>query len=83
MPKVKIFSTSWCAYCRAEKRFLDDHGVEYIDVDVEQDAAAAQEMINLSHQMGVPVTLITHDDDTKAVQVGFDQAWLTTQLKLT
>jgi len=83
MAQVKIFSTDWCVYCKAEKKFLDEKGVKYEDINVEADQAAAEEMVNLSHQMGVPVTLITHDDGTTAVQVGFDQAWLTTQLKLT
>lgn len=82
MPKIQIYSTSWCAYCKAEMRFLDEKGVKYEDIDVEHDDAAARFMVEMSGQMGVPFTLITHDDGTKAGQVGFDQEWLTTQLKL-
>ncbi len=83
MSKVKIYSTTWCAYCRAEKQFLNSKGVSYEDVNVEEDQAAAEEMIKKSGQMGVPVTLITRDDNTEVVRVGFDQAWLTSELKLT
>ena len=82
MSKVKIYSTTWCAYCKAEKRFLDEKGVEYTDVNVEEDQAEAEEMVKLSGQMGVPFTVITHDDGSSVGQVGFDQDWLTTQLKL-
>jgi glutaredoxin-like YruB-family protein len=82
MPQVKVYSTSWCAYCRAEKQFLTEKGVQFEAVDVEANQAAAQEMIKLSGQMGVPVTLITHDDGTKAAIVGFDREWLTRELKL-
>ncbi len=82
MTLVKIYSTSWCAFCRAEKKFLDDHKVKYTDVNVEEDENEAREMIKLSGQMGVPFTLISRDDGTTAGVVGFDQAWLTRELKL-
>ncbi len=82
MSQIRVYSTSWCAYCKAEKRFLDEKGVKYDDIDVEHDEAAARFMVETSGQMGVPFTLITHDDGTQVGQVGFDQEWLTTQLKL-
>lgn len=82
MSKIKIYSTSWCAFCKAEMRFLDQHNVKYEHVDVEADPAQAQEMIDKSHQMGVPVTVITGDDGKEQVKVGFDQDWLTQELKL-
>ncbi len=82
MSTVKIYSTSWCAFCRAEKRFLDEHNVPYTNVDVEADVHEAQEMIKVSGQMGVPVTVITHDDETKTVIIGFDQHRLSHELKL-
>jgi alkyl hydroperoxide reductase subunit F len=49
------------------KAFLDKHKVPYTAIDVGADAAAAQKMIALSGQRGVPV--ITVDDE---VIVGFD-----------
>jgi glutaredoxin len=82
MPHVKIYSTSWCAFCRAEKQFLSEHGIQFEDVNVEADPKEAEEMIALSNQMGVPVTRITHDDNTVTHRVGFDQDWLTSQLGL-
>lgn len=82
MATVKIYSTSWCAYCKAEKNFLDEHKVPYTDVNVEEDEAAAAEMVKISGQMGVPFTTITHVDGTATSVVGFDQDWLIDQLKL-
>lgn len=82
MATVKIYSTSWCAYCKAEKNFLDEHDVPYTDVNVEEDEAAAAEMVKLSGQMGVPFTTVTHEDGTTTGVVGFDQDWLADQLKL-
>ena len=82
MPQIKIYSTDWCAYCKAEKRFLDEKGVKYQDVNVEADQAEAEAMVKVSGQMGVPVTVITRDDNTQAVIVGFDQPTLVRELQL-
>lgn len=82
MPKVKIYSTTWCAYCKAQKKFLDEQKVKYTDVDVEQDPEAAQEMVQLSGQMGVPYTVVTRDDGSTAAAVGFDQEFLKKELSL-
>ncbi len=81
--KVKIYSTTWCAFCRAEKKYLDEQHVEYTAVDVEADQIAAQEMVHLTGQMGVPVTTITHDDGRLVAIVGFDREHLDTELGLT
>ncbi len=81
MSQVTIYSTPWCAFCKAEKEFLDQKGVAYHDIDVEADLVAAEEMIKKSGQLGVPVTVITRDDESEAVKVGYDQEWLTSELK--
>jgi len=80
MPQVKIYSTTWCGFCKAQKRFLDDKGVKYEDVNVEDDQEQAREMIRLSGQMGVPFTVITHDDGSKIGILGFDQPRLVREL---
>lgn len=67
MSKVTVYSTPYCQYCRMAKAFLDKHGVPYESIDVGEDQAAAQKMIELSGQRGVPVIVI--DDE---VIVGFD-----------
>jgi alkyl hydroperoxide reductase subunit F len=67
MRKVTVFSTKNCPYCRMAKAFLDKHDVPYESVDVGEDTDAAEKMIELSGQRGVPV--ITVDDE---VIVGFD-----------
>jgi alkyl hydroperoxide reductase subunit F len=64
---VTVYSTKNCPYCRMAKAFLDKQGVTYTAIDVGADTAAAQKMIALSGQRGVPV--ITVDDE---VIVGYD-----------
>ena len=65
---IKVYSTSWCAFCHAAKQYFDKLGVKYEDVDVEHDVQAAQEMVSKSGQMGVPVI----DIDGNII-VGFDR----------
>ncbi|MDK2891560.1 MAG: NADH-dependent peroxiredoxin subunit [Methanoculleus sp.] len=67
MAGVKVYTTENCPYCRMVRAFLRKHGVEFEAVDVGRDREAAREMIRLSGQRGVPVT-VSGDE----VIVGFD-----------
>lgn len=69
---VTLYTTGTCAYCHAEKLFLGKHQIDFTEVRVDEDEHAAKEMIALSGQMGVPVTVIAKDD-TREYIVGFDQ----------
>lgn len=74
MAKVKIYTTTTCPYCKMEKQYLDSKGIPYENVFVDQDAKAAEEMVQRSGQMGVPFTIITKDDGKEEHILGFDQA---------
>ena len=71
MPKITIYTTPTCAYCKMTKVYFKEHNVQYEERDVLQDAAARDEMIAKSNQMGVPVI----DVDGQIV-TGFDKAKL-------
>lgn len=66
--KVRVYSTTSCPYCSMEKDWLKEHKIEFKDIDVSADQEAANEMVEKSGQMGVPVT----DIDGEIV-VGFDK----------
>jgi mycoredoxin len=38
---LTIYTTSWCGPCARLKQRLTDHGVDFDEIDVEQDAGAA------------------------------------------
>lgn len=38
---VTMYSTTWCGYCMRLKRMLDREGIEYAEVNIEEDPAAA------------------------------------------
>ena len=65
--KVKVYSTQNCPYCHMLKDFLKDKKIDFEDIDVSKDQEAAQEMINKSGQMGVPVTDIDGEISTLPV----------------
>jgi glutaredoxin 3 len=56
--QVKIFSTPTCPWCKRTKQFLDANGIKYQDVNVAEDKVARDEMVNKTHQLGVPTIMI-------------------------
>ena len=69
--KVVIYSTPTCPYCKRAKDYLTRKGVTYTDINVAQDRKAAEEMVQKSGQLGVPVILIDGQ-----IVVGFNQGKL-------
>ena len=55
---VQVYSTAWCRDCRAAKRFLDTHGVQYTEIDVDADPAASAEVISRVGKRAVPQLVI-------------------------
>ncbi len=66
--QVFIYSTPACGYCKLAKEYFKEKGVQYTEYDVAADLAKRQEMLDKSHQFGVPVI----DIDGKII-VGFDK----------
>lgn len=81
MAEVTIYSTPTCGYCTLAKDFLQEKGVEYTEVDVSVDQQKAQEMVEKTGQMGVPVIIINKDGQEE-ILVGFDQVQLSNLLGL-
>lgn len=72
--QVKIYSTPICPYCHMLKDYLKGKAIQFEDINVAADEAAADEMVAKSGQMGVPVSIITKDDGAEEVIIGFDKA---------
>ncbi|SNT33390.1 mycoredoxin [Rhodococcoides kyotonense] len=39
---LTMYSTTWCGYCRRLKTQLDEAGITYAEIDIEQDPTAAE-----------------------------------------
>jgi mycoredoxin len=46
--RVVVYTTAWCGDCRRAKRYLDEHGVAYEEVDIERDPEAAERVVQWS-----------------------------------
>ena len=55
---VQVYSTAWCRDCRAAKQFLDSHGIEYTEIDVDGDKAAEAEVLHHVGKRAVPQLVI-------------------------
>ena len=52
--KVVIYTTRYCPYCHAAKKFLSDKKVAYEEIDVTDDDTMRAKLVKLSGQMTVP-----------------------------
>ncbi|MDQ6746720.1 MAG: glutaredoxin family protein [Candidatus Dormibacteraeota bacterium] len=59
--KILVYGTSWCAECRIAKRVLQEHGVDYDEVDIEANPDAAREVLRLNNGMRSVPTIIFPD----------------------
>ncbi len=69
-PQITIYSTTWCAFCKTEKQWLDHLGIPYVSKNIEEDEDANKELLDKlgGNFQGVPVTDIAGD-----IILGFDR----------
>ena len=67
-----VYSTTWCGYCVRLKKMLDREGIQYAEVNIEQDEAAAQfvESVNDGNRT-VPTVVLP--DGTALTNPSIDQ----------
>lgn len=73
---ITIFTTNTCAYCAMVKRFLDAKNHTYEVVNLDDHPERQAEALALSGALTVPVTVVTKQDDSKEVVVGYNLAKL-------
>ncbi|OGY64480.1 MAG: NrdH-redoxin [Candidatus Harrisonbacteria bacterium RIFCSPHIGHO2_02_FULL_40_20] len=78
MKSVKIYSTPTCVYCKMAKDFFQTHNITYQEFNVAENDQARDEMVEKSHQLGVPVIDIDGE-----ILVGFNRSELERVLGLT
>ena len=74
--KITIFTTNTCAYCVMVKRFLDAKGQHYEVVNLDETPERQAEALKASGTLTVPVTVVTKQDDSQQVIVGYNLAQL-------
>jgi len=79
MKKILIYTSPQCGYCKVAKQYFEQIGAEYEEKDV-SDPKIAQEAVERSGQMGVPIIYIGEGDDAKML-VGFNKPEIAAALK--
>lgn len=73
MPKnITIFTTNTCAYCGMVKKYLDTKGVTYETVNLDEHPERQKEAFEKSGSLTVPVTVVTKQDDSEEVVIGYN-----------
>ena len=73
---ITIFTTNTCSYCVMVKRWLTNKGISYEEVNLEQYPDRQAEVLSMSGALTVPITVVTKNDDSKEVIVGYNLARL-------
>lgn len=73
---ITIFTTNTCAYCGMVKKWLQAKGHTYEEVNLDTNPERQKEAFEMSGQLSVPITIITKQDDSQEVVVGYNLARL-------
>ncbi len=74
---IIVYSTPTCVYCKMAKDFFSKNSIKYKEINVVEDLKAREEMVNKSHQLGVPVI-----DIDGQIFVGFNRSELAKALEI-
>ena len=69
---ITIYTTNTCAYCVMVKKWLTAKGHAYDEVNVDAEPHRQAEALAVSGALTVPVTVVTKDDDSREVVIGFN-----------
>lgn len=61
--KIIMYTTSWCPDCHRSKYFLEEHGIEFVNIDVEEDDEAMVIVKGLNNGIRVVPTIIFPDGE--------------------
>jgi len=65
---VKVFTTPTCPTCFVLKQFLEEHKIDFKEIDVSQDEKSREEIIKKTGQMSTPIVEIDGQ-----IVIGFDK----------
>ena len=55
---IKIYSTSWCGPCKNVKRLLEELGLSYVEIDIEEIGWSRDDLYDLTGGRTVPQIVI-------------------------
>ena len=70
MARVQMYTTTWCGYCVRAKALLESRGIEYDEINLDDNAHLRQKLLDLTGGWTVPQILI----DGKPIG-GYTELW--------
>ena len=58
MKKIKIYTTNWCSYCNAAKRFFKEKNWSYKEINIEEKGWDRSKLLEVGKAMTVPQIVI-------------------------
>jgi len=58
VPRIRLYTTTWCNYCLRAKGLLNARGLAYEEISLDNDPAFRQRVYDLGDQWTVPLVLI-------------------------
>ena len=58
VPRIRLYTTQWCGYCIRAKALLGTLGLDYDEVELDDDPAFRQRVFDLGQQWTVPLVTI-------------------------
>lgn len=59
--RIVVFTTSWCADCHRAKHMLEEHGVSFLEIDVEKDATGMEFVRRVNNGRRIVPTILFPD----------------------
>ena len=61
MARIQMYTTRWCGYCVRAKALLEDQGLEYDEIFLDEDPAFRQTLFERTGGWTVPQILVDGD----------------------
>jgi glutaredoxin 3 len=58
MARIQMYTTAWCGYCTRAKMLLEDRGLDYEEIRMDDDPAFRSALLELSGRWTVPQIFI-------------------------
>ena len=80
MANIKMYTTTWCSDCRCAKQYLNEHGIAYEEINIEEQGGAAERVMQINNgKRKVP----TFEVNGRAFDLSpYDERKLRTELNL-
>ena len=55
---ITIYSTSWCQFCKLAGRYLSEKGLEYNEINIEEEGISRDDLVKITGGRSVPQIII-------------------------